>query len=61
MLTSCRQGNLNVTSLPVKIRFEDCHVEGVGFKPYGTVVSCGYYFNSFGATKRAPLFGAILY
>ena len=47
------QGNLNASSLPVKIRFEDCHVEGVGFKPYGTTVSCGYYFNSFGG-KGAP-------
>eukprot|EP01052_Picozoa_sp_SAG31_P031507 SAG31_NODE_3344_length_4381_cov_3.492760_4_plen_193_part_00 len=37
----------------MKVHFEDCDVEGVGFKPYGTVVSCGYYFNSFGG-KGAP-------
>jgi hypothetical protein len=48
-----QQGNLNGSSLPVNIQFEDCHVEGVGYKPYGTVVSCGYYFNSFGG-KGAP-------
>eukprot|EP01051_Picozoa_sp_SAG22_P005913 SAG22_NODE_367_length_11613_cov_11.955011_4_plen_98_part_00 len=40
--------NLNGSSLPVRIRFEDCNVSGAGIKPYGTVVSCGYYFNSFG-------------
>ena len=46
-------GNLNSSSLPVKIRFEDCHVLGVGFRPYGTVVSDGYYFNSFGGKGAA--------
>ena len=69
-----RRGALNASSLPVKIRFEDCHVEGVGFKPYGTVVSCGYYFNSFGGkgapgwitvdggtVKRTVSFGAAVY
>ena len=28
-------GNLNGSSLPVMISFEDCDVEGIGFKPYG--------------------------
>jgi hypothetical protein len=67
-------GKLNASSLPVQISFEDCHAEGVGFKPYGTVVSCGYYFNSFGgsgapgyvkvtggAVTRTASFGAAVY
>eukprot|EP00947_MAST-08B_sp_MAST-8B-sp1_P002402 g2402.t1 len=44
---------LNGSSMPVSARFEDCFVGGVGFKPYGTVVSCGYYFNAFGGNGAA--------
>jgi hypothetical protein len=67
-------GRLNSSSLPVQINFEDCRVEGVGLKPYSTVVSCGYYFNSFGgggapgyvkvtggAVTRTASFGAAVY
>jgi hypothetical protein len=46
--------------VPIDVTFEDCHVSGVGSKPYSPTVACGYYFNAFnghGAPGRITVTG----